>query len=65
MSQDTEELFERHCGDKTNTLLAAAAYNMMKWMRLKRQEIWNFNFSLDLPDPYFGSGKYPTLENKQ
>ena len=26
-------------GDKTNTLLAAVAYNMMKWMRLKRQEI--------------------------
>ena len=27
-------------GDKINTLLAATAYNMMKWMRLKRQEIF-------------------------
>ena len=29
-------------GDKINTLLAATAYNMMKWMRLKRQEILFF-----------------------
>jgi IS5 family transposase len=28
-------------GDQTNTLLAAAAYNMKKWMRLKQQEILN------------------------
>lgn len=27
-------------GDGINTLLAAAAYNMMKWMRIKRQEIF-------------------------
>jgi hypothetical protein len=26
-------------GDQTNTLLAAAAYNMKKWMRLKQQEL--------------------------
>ena len=26
-------------GDKINTLLAATAYNMKKWMRLKRQEL--------------------------
>src|SRR5664280_656148 len=31
-------------GDQTNTLLAAAAYNMMKWMRLKRQETLNLIF---------------------
>ena len=31
-------------GDKINTLLAAAAYNMMKWMRLKQQEIFDFIF---------------------
>jgi transposase, IS5 family len=29
-------------GDQINTLLAAAAYNMMKWMRLKRQEFLFF-----------------------
>ncbi len=29
-------------GDKINTLLAASAYNMMKWMRLKREEILFF-----------------------
>lgn len=28
-------------GDKTNTLLAAAAYNMKKWMRLKKEELLN------------------------
>jgi IS5 family transposase len=28
-------------GDQTNTLLAAAAYNMKKWMRLKQEEILN------------------------
>ena len=33
-------------GDKINTLLAAAAYNMMKWMRLKQQEILDFIFWL-------------------
>ena len=27
-------------GDHINTLLAAAAYNMMKWMRMKRKEIF-------------------------
>jgi IS5 family transposase len=31
-------------GDKINTLLAAAAYNMKKWMRLKRKELLNFIF---------------------
>jgi IS5 family transposase len=31
-------------GDQVNTLLAAAAYNMMKWMRLKRQEIFDLIF---------------------
>ncbi len=31
-------------GDKINTILAAAAYNMMKWMRLKGQEIFDFIF---------------------
>jgi IS5 family transposase len=31
-------------GDKINTLLAAVAYNMMKWMRLKQQEIFDFIF---------------------
>ena len=31
-------------GDKINTLLAATAYNMKKWMRLKRQEILNLIF---------------------
>jgi hypothetical protein len=31
-------------GDKTNTLLAAAAYNMMECMRLKRQEILSIIF---------------------
>jgi len=29
-------------GDKINTLLAAAAYNMKKWMRLKREDLLNF-----------------------
>ncbi|HUU39549.1 MAG TPA: hypothetical protein VMW42_01270, partial [Desulfatiglandales bacterium] len=28
-------------GDKINTLLAATAYNMRKWMRLKEEEILN------------------------
>jgi IS5 family transposase len=31
-------------GDKINTVLAAAAYNMMKWMRLKQQKIFDFIF---------------------
>jgi len=31
-------------GDQINTLLAAAAYNMKKWMRLKREEIQNLIF---------------------
>lgn len=31
-------------GDQINTLLAAAAYNMKKWMRLKRQEILSLFF---------------------
>jgi len=45
-------------GDQINTLLAAAAYNMKKWMRLKRQEIiyFIFYFSLVLRDHSFGPG---------
>jgi IS5 family transposase len=31
-------------GDAINTLLAASAYNMMKWMRIKREEILFFIF---------------------
>jgi IS5 family transposase len=33
-------------GDQINTLLAAAAYNMKKWMRLKREEIADLIFCL-------------------
>jgi IS5 family transposase len=39
-------------GDKINTILAAAAYNMMKWMRLKQQEIFDLIFWL-FYRPYF------------
>lgn len=35
-----------NAGDQINTLLAAAAYNMRKWMRLKREEIANLIFCL-------------------
>lgn len=35
-------------GDQINTLLAAAAYNMKKWMRLKKEEMINLIFSLFL-----------------
>ena len=44
-------------GDQINTLLAATAYNMKKWMRLKREEIlslilrWIFHLAAILPDP--------------
>jgi len=31
-------------GDKINTLLAATAYNMKKWMRMKKEEILNLIF---------------------
>jgi hypothetical protein len=31
-------------GYQTNTLLTAAAYNMKKWMRLKKEEIQNLIF---------------------
>jgi len=31
-------------GDKINTLLAATAYNMRKWMRLMKEEILNLIF---------------------
>ena len=41
-------------GDQINTLLAATAYNMKKWMRLKRQEILNLIFRWILPETYFG-----------
>jgi IS5 family transposase len=33
-------------GDKINTLLAATAYNMKKWMRLKKEEMLNLIFCL-------------------
>jgi IS5 family transposase len=35
-------------GDQINTLMAAAAYNMKKWMRLKKEEMINLIFSLFL-----------------
>ena len=35
-------------GDQINTLLAATAYNMKKWMRLKKEEIANLIFWLFL-----------------
>jgi hypothetical protein len=31
-------------GGKINTILAAAAYNMMKWMRLKQEEFFDLIF---------------------
>jgi len=61
-------------GDQINTLLAAAAYNMKKWMRLKRQEILYFIFRWFYQTMFLvpvniqlgvGSrnGKYSTLRN--
>jgi transposase, IS5 family len=38
-------------GDGINTLLAASAYNMMKWMRMKRKEFFVFIFRWFFPDP--------------
>jgi hypothetical protein len=32
---------------------------------IKTTKNLEFNFSLDLPNTYFGSGKYPKLENEQ
>ena len=40
-------------GDQINTLLAAAAYNMKKWMRLRREEIINLIFCLFLRTKIF------------
>ena len=37
-------LYNHNTRDKTNPFLAAAAYNMEKWMRLKQQEILNLIF---------------------
>ena len=45
-------------GDQINTLLAAAAYNMKKWMRLKRQEIFDLIFRWFYRRHYFSPGKY-------
>ena len=42
-------------GDKINTLLAASVYNMMKWMRLKRQEILFFLFRWYYQTVFFSS----------
>jgi transposase, IS5 family len=42
-------------GDKINTLLAASAYNMMKWMRMKRAEILFFLFRWLYQAKFFAS----------
>ena len=44
-------------GDQINALLAAAAYNMRKWMRLKRQELLFFLFRW-FYQRFFLAGKY-------
>jgi len=38
-------------GDTINTLLAASAYNMMKWMRMRRRKIFVFVLRWFLPTP--------------
>jgi transposase, IS5 family len=40
-------------GDKINTLLAASAYNMMKWMRMKRDKILFFLFRWIYQETFF------------
>ena len=53
-------------GDRINTLLAAAAYNMKKWMRLKKEEIqnlffgWFFRTLILVP---VNIGRYETYKN--
>jgi IS5 family transposase len=42
-------------GDKINTLMAATAYNMMKWMRMKRQEFFDFIFRWFLQNVFLRS----------
>jgi hypothetical protein len=38
--------FSGNAGDQISTLLAAAAHNMKKWMKLKREEMINLIFCL-------------------
>ena len=38
-------------GDKINTLLAASAYNMMKWMRMRRKKYFVFVLQWFLSTP--------------
>jgi len=46
-------------GEQTKTLLAAAVYNMKKWMRLGKGKLLDLIFWLDLPETYPGPRKYP------
>jgi hypothetical protein len=48
-------------GDEVKTIMAAAAYNMMKWMRLKQQEIFDAIFG-GFTRLFFGSVKDPIQE---
>jgi hypothetical protein len=48
-------------GDKINTLLAAAAYNMMKWMRMKREEILFFLFRWLYQAKFFAPVNIPRI----
>lgn len=49
-------------GDKINTLLAASAYNMKKWMRLKRQEIIYWLFRIYYQQEIFILAKIQSYE---
>ena len=48
-------------GDKINTLLAASAYNMMKWMRMKREEILFFLFGWLYREKFFAPVNIPCI----
>jgi hypothetical protein len=47
-------------GNKINTILADASYHMMKWMRLKQQEIFDIIFWLFYRPYYLVTVKIPS-----
>jgi hypothetical protein len=46
-------------GDKINTLLADTAYNMKKWMKLKREELLKFIMRWIFQSKFWPLGNIP------
>ena len=64
-SQDDQKLSQWHVRRSNQHITGCCSIQYEEMDEAKTTRDTEFNFALDFPETYFGSGKYPTLKNNR